>query len=293
MGACSHSEVERLERELSVSHVLAQVLVRRGLGDPDSAVRWLEAGVAHDPALFGGLDAAVALILEHVRGRTRITVHGDYDVDGVSSTAVLVRALRLLGADVDWFLPSRAEDGYGLSLATVERLAARGTRLLVTADCAITAVEEVAAARSSGLDVVVTDHHAVRADGVLPDAPIVHPGVCGYPCPELCATGVAYKLARALHRAAGGDPAAADEDLDLVALATVADVVALRDENRRLVREGLLALARTTKPGLRALMRVAQLDPGRSTPGRWAFAWRRASTRPAASIAPTPASSCC
>src|SRR4029077_11875933 len=120
------------------------------------------------------------------------------DVDGVCSTAILVRALRSLGAQADWYLPSRLEDGYGLSLSTVERLAARGTDLLITVDCAITAVEEVAAARAAGLDVVVTDHHAPRADGMLPDAPIVHPRLGANPCPELCATGVAYKLAQAL-----------------------------------------------------------------------------------------------
>src|SRR5205085_7997318 len=105
---------------------------------------------------------------------------------------------RLLGADVDWYLPSRTEDGYGLSAATVQRLAARGTGLLVTADCAITAVAEVAAARAAGMDVVVSDHHHPRADGALPDAPIVHPAVCGYPCEALCAGGVALKVAEAL-----------------------------------------------------------------------------------------------
>ena len=118
---------------------------------------------------------------------------------------MLVRSLRRLNADVDWYLPDRASDGYGLSMDTVGRLAARGTRLLVTADCAITAVEEVRAlAKQLGMDVVVTDHHAPRADGVLPDAPIVHPALCGYPCPELCATAVAYKLAQALLAGAGG-----------------------------------------------------------------------------------------
>ena len=131
----------------------------------------------------------------------------------------------------------------------------------MTVDCAITAVDEVAAARAAGLDVVVTDHHAPRADGALPDAPIVHPAVGGYPCPELCAAGVAHLLARALLEAAGMDAAAADADLDLVALATVADCVPLVDENRRLVREGLRALASTRKPGLQALMKVARVDP--------------------------------
>ena len=251
----------RLADALGCSHVLAQVLVRRGFGEPVAAREFLAAGVAHPLSAFPGLAEVAEHVLAHVRRGSRITVHGDYDVDGVCSTAVLVRALRTLGADVDWYLPSRIDDGYGLARATVERLAARGTQLLITVDCAVTAVDEVAAGQALGLDVVVTDHHAPRADGALPDAPIVHPRLAGYPCPELCAAGVAYKLAQALLAAAGEDPALADEDLDLVALATVADVVALRDENRRLVRAGLRALSVTRKPGLRALMDVARVDP--------------------------------
>jgi len=262
---------ERLAATLGCSHVLAQVLVRRGLGDADAARAFLAADRTHPLSAFPGLAEAAALILGHVGRRSRITVHGDYDVDGICSTAVLVRALRTLGADVDWYLPSRIDDGYGLAAATVERLAARGTDLLVTVDCAITAVEEVALARSLGLDVIVTDHHSPRADGVLPDAPIVHPGIAGYPCPELCAAGVAHKLAQALLQAAGEDPSAADEDLDLVALATVADVVPLRDENRRLVRAGLRALAGTRKVGLRALMDVARVDPSALDEGAIGF----------------------
>ena len=260
---CDLTEVLALERELGVSHALAQVLVRRGFADPVAARAWLAAAERHEPSEFDGIDDACDLILIHVEARTPITIHGDYDVDGVSSTAILVGVLRELGADVDWFLPSRSEDGYGLSAATVARLAARGTRLLITADCAITAVDEVAAARAAGVDVVVTDHHSPRADGVLPDAPIVHPAVCRYPCVDLCAAGVAYKLAGALLAAAGHDPARADADLDLVALATIADCVPLRGENRRLVRAGLRALATTTRPGLRALMRVSRADPAR------------------------------
>jgi single-stranded-DNA-specific exonuclease len=244
-----------LERELGVSFPVAQVLVRRGLGDLDAARAWLAAGEAHDPGAFAGIDRAIEVIREHAARGAAITVHGDYDVDGICSTAILVEALRGLGARVDWFLPSRAEDGYGLSAATVERLAARGTELLITADCAITAVAEVARARELGMAVVVTDHHQARASGELPDAPIVHPAVCGYPCPELCAAGVAHKLAVAL----GADPAG---HMDLVALATVADCVPLVGENRRLVREGLRALATTRREGLRALMRVARCDPG-------------------------------
>jgi single-stranded-DNA-specific exonuclease len=258
-AACS------LERELGVSHVIGQLLVRRGLGDAVAARAFLAAADAHEPAEFRGIGEAVTLARRHIDAGSRITVHGDYDVDGVCATAILVRALRSLGASVDWFLPSRIEDGYGLAAATVDRLAARGTGLLITVDCGITAVEEVARARAAGLEVIVTDHHSPRADGVLPDAPIVHPSVCGYPCPDLCGTAVAYKLAQAL-----GAPSAA-ADIELVALATVADVVPLRGENRRLVREGLRALANTAKPGLRALMALARVDPGDLDAGALGF----------------------
>ena len=164
-----------LERELGISHVLSQILVRRGFGQPDAAREFLAAGVAHDPATFDGIERALEPIERQIAAGARITVHGDYDVDGVCATAIMVRALRALGADVGWYLPGRLEDGYGLALHTVERLAARGTALLVTVDCAITAVDEVAAARAAGLEVVVTDHHAQRPDGRLPDCPIVHP----------------------------------------------------------------------------------------------------------------------
>jgi single-stranded-DNA-specific exonuclease len=244
-----------LERELGVSHVLAQVLVRRGLAEPASARDFLEPRECHPPTAFAEIERAVAAVERHVRAGTRITVHGDYDVDGVCATAILVRALRSLGASVNWFLPSRLEDGYGLSGETVRRLAARDTRLLLTADCAITAVDEVRAASALGIDVVVTDHHHPLASGQLPECPIVHPEVCGYPFAELCGAGVAYKLAQAL------GAATAEEDVELVALATVADLMPLRGENRRLVRQGLAAMAGTAKPGLRALMEVARVDP--------------------------------
>ena len=252
---------ERLEAELGISHAIAQVLVRRGYDDPSAARAFLAADVRHPLDAFGGLRAGARRIHEHVERGSHITVHGDYDVDGVCATAILVRALRTLGADLDWHLPSRLEDGYGLSAATVERLAQRGTDLLVTVDCGITSVDEIAAARALGIDVVVTDHHSPRADGSLPDAPIVHPRVGGNPSPDLCAAGVAYKLAGALLERSGLDPSLADEDLDLVAMATIADVVPLRDENRHLVRAGLRRLASTRKPGLRALMDVARVDP--------------------------------
>ena len=254
-----------LEHDLAVGHVLAQILVRRGLADPAAARRFLEAQEAHDPAAFDGIEHALDLIRSHIAAGRPIVVHGDYDVDGVCATAIMIRALRSLGAEASWFLPSRIDDGYGLAAATVERLAQRGTALIVTVDCGITAVDEVAAARAAGMDVVVSDHHAPRADGALPDCPIVHPALSRYPCPTLCGTGVAYKVALAL------GASTAEDDLDLVALATVADVVPLVGANRRLVRQGLAALSATAKPGLRALMAVSRADPSALDTGTLGF----------------------
>lgn len=258
--------VSRLQEELGVSGALAQVLARRGLADPEGARTFLAAAEAHPYSAFAGIETALATIRRHLRAGSRITVHGDYDVDGVCSTALLVRALRGLCANVDWYLPDRAGDGYGLSMDTIARLRARGTDLLVSVDCGITAVREVAQARALGMDVVISDHHSARSDGKLPDAPIVHPAVCGYPFAHLCATAVAYKLAEGL---TGHEPT---EDLDLVALATIADVVPLTGENRTLVRRGLRALQGTLKPGLRALMAVAHVDPARCNERTVAFA---------------------
>jgi len=249
-----------LARGLGVSPVVGAVLARRGFRDLDEARRFLAADESHDPRTLPGAPEACELILRHAGSGSAIAVFGDYDVDGVCSTAMLLRTLRALGADPVWELPSRFDEGYGLSEAAVERLAGRGVRLLVTVDCGITAVEAVAAARAAGLDVIVTDHH--RPGDRLPDCTVVHPALGGYGCPELCASGVVLKLSEALYAAAGRDPAEAADDADLAALATVCDLVPLHGENRRIVREGLVALGRTRKPGLRALMEAGGVAPG-------------------------------
>jgi single-stranded-DNA-specific exonuclease len=247
----------RLATGLGVSRPVGAILARRGFEDVEQARRFLAADERHDPLTLPGVREARELILGHVRRGTRIAVFGDYDVDGVCSTAILLRTLRALGADPVWELPSRFDEGYGLSTAAVDRLAGRGVGLLVTVDCGITAVEPVAAARAAGLDVVVSDHHLPGE--TLPECVIVHPALGEYGCPELCAAGVVLKLCEAL------DPGAAEEHVDLAALATVCDLVPLRGENRRIVREGLVALARTCKPGLRALMEVAAVEPAELT----------------------------
>ncbi|HEU5263557.1 MAG TPA: single-stranded-DNA-specific exonuclease RecJ, partial [Gaiellaceae bacterium] len=177
-----------------------------------------------------------------------------------------VLLFRELGADVDWHLPSRFEEGYGVSGDTLERLADEGVGLVVTVDCGITAVEEIAAARQRGLDVVVTDHH--RPGESLPDCPVVSTRPSSYPFPELCGTGVVHKLGEAL---LGSDHPAVRRHLDLVALATIADVVPLVDENRALASAGLRALAGTRRPGLQALMRSAHVDPAAVDSGAVGF----------------------
>jgi len=194
----------------------------------------------------------------------RITVHGDFDVDGVCATTILVSTLRELGAECDWLIPDRIADGYGLSSENVRMLAERGTSLIVTADCGITAVAEVALAKELGVEIVVTDHH--QAAETLPDCPILHPGIDeSYPFDELCGTAVAWKLAMALRGAVSHD------DLDLVALATVADLVPLIGENRTLVKRGLEEVRRAQRPGLRALIAAAKVEPTRLDEGDLAF----------------------
>ncbi len=252
----SYAEAAEIARALELPEPAAAALVRRGHRTVVDAREFLAADERHDPSEFAGMDVAIAAIRGAIAAGKAITVHGDYDVDGTTSTAILVRALREAGASCDWLIPGRVEDGYGLSRQTVDRLVERGTGLLITADCGITSVDEVAYAKSLDIDVVVTDHHQPGAE--LPECPIVHPVVCGYPCPDLCAAGVAHKVAGAL---LGVERA--ERDLDLVALATVADMVPLLGENRSLVRRGLEHMRRSPRIGLRALMQVSKVTPER------------------------------
>ena len=264
MRPCPREEVRALAQALELSETTASVLVRRGYGDPEAARAFLAAEPPrHDPLLLGDVEAACARIRAAIAAGGRICVHGDYDVDGICATALAVGALRELGADVDRHLPSRFEEGYGLSRETLARLAREGYALVLTVDCGITAAEEVTEARAAGLEVVVTDHH--RPGETLPDCPIVATRPSDYPFPELCGTGVVFKLLQAL------GAAGLERHLDLVALATVADVVPLVDENRALVAAGMRRLARTDKPGLRALMRTAGVDPAAVDTGAIAF----------------------
>jgi len=267
ISPCPHRQADSLAQALGLSEITSSVLVRRGYGDPEQARSFLAGEQPlHDPFLFGDMTVAVERIRAAVAAGKRICVHGDYDADGICATVLAVLVLRELGADVEWHLPSRFDEGYGVSGGTLERLAGEGCGLVLTVDCGITAVDEVRRARELGLEVIVTDHH--RPGDELPDCPLVTTKPSDYPFPELCGTGVAYKLGQAL---LGADSEVLRRHLDLVALATIADVVPLLGENRSLVIARLRALARTQKPGLQALMKVAHVDPAAVDTGQVSF----------------------
>jgi single-stranded-DNA-specific exonuclease len=267
LSPCPPLVAAGLAAELGVSELTASVLVRRGLARADDARAFLAGELPpHDPFLLGDMQAACERIRVAVARGERICIHGDYDVDGICATALAVLTLRELGAEVEWHLPSRFDEGYGVSSTTIERLAGEGCGLVLTVDCGITAVQEVARAKALGLDVIVTDHH--RPGPELPDCPIVATRPSSYPFPELCGTGVVLKLAQAL---LGVESEAARRHLDLVALATIADVVPLVDENRSLAIAGLRALAHTRNTGLRELLRAARVDPAAVDAGAVGF----------------------
>ena len=267
--------VELLQRELMLPADVCRLLAARGYLTPDAAKRFLRprlehveaAGVLHDA------DRAVARIADAVRRQETIFVHGDYDVDGMSSTALLTRVLRHLGAcHVVPFVPNRLTDGYDLGAAGVAAARAARASLVVTCDCGTSAHQAVRDLMEGGIDVIVTDHH-LPGNGLPPAFAVCNPRhpACASSDKDLAAVGVAYKLALALCEALGAPPGIAHHQLDLVALATIADVAPLRGENRVLVRYGLKLLAETTHPGLRALIRSSGLEGKPLTAGRVGF----------------------
>ncbi len=254
---------EALARSLQLPPLVCELLVRRGFATPDLARPFLRPRLddQHPPSDLPDIDLAAERVEEAIRSDKPILVHGDYDADGMCSAALLTRGLIRLGANVVGFVPHRMTDGYDLGPAGISRAAEVGARLIVTADCGTTAVDAVRAASEQGIDVVVTDHH--RPGATLPQAAaVVNPNRedSHYPFTGLAGVGVAYKLLDHLFSRAGLPPEALNEHLDLVALGTVADLAPLRDENRVLVRAGLRAMARSRKPGIRALLRLARLD---------------------------------
>lgn len=265
------SAIRRLSAELKVSPLLAQVLIARGLSAADPARAFLDAhlGDLYEPALLPGVDAAAERIVSAIRSGRRITIYGDYDVDGVTATSLLWHCLQLTGATVDYYIPCRMEEGYGLNQAALQQLHEEDpSRLVISVDCGISSVAEAELARSIGLELIITDHHHIG--DTLPEAAVlVHPRLPGtaYPFGELCGVGVALKVAWAICQRLGDGRKASPRmreflksAVGLAAIGTVADVVPLVSENRVIVRYGLHSLRDKAPPGLRALLHVAGLQ---------------------------------
>lgn len=265
--------VDALCRALNLPPLVCRLLVARGHGDVEAAKRYLRPSFEHlhAPSTLGDLDRAVERIVRAIRGSETILIHGDYDVDGICSTTILTRTLRRLGARVTPFIPHR-NDGYDLTAAGVRATKEAGATLVVTCDCGTSALAPIAELRASGVDVIVTDHHL--PSGPLPDAfAVLNPRKPGCPSPDkdLCAAGVAYKLALGVTKAMGASPNPVYNMLDLVALATIADVAPLRGENRVFARCGLGVLNDTKIVGLSSLRRAAGLERKLITSGRVGF----------------------
>ncbi len=255
------SEVEELSRRLGISRLLAKVFLSRGIRDGEYIGKFLNPSIEslHDPFLLRDMDRAVERVARAVKSGEKILIYGDYDVDGITSTSMLYDFLSGLGAQVEYYIPDRFEDGYGLSAGAIEKFIARRPSLVITVDCGITSVDEVEMLKENGMDVVIADHHECRE--MLPAAwAVVNPNRpdCSYPFRELAGVGVVYKLICGICARLGlGD--AHLRYLDLVALGTVADVVSLTDENRVVVKYGLEMLQGTVRPGLKALIEVSGL----------------------------------
>jgi single-stranded-DNA-specific exonuclease len=272
---------EAIARELKLHPIAARVLASRGYQTVEAAKDFLDDGLSRlpDPFRMKGMPAAVKRISQALAQGEKITLWGDYDVDGVSSTALLSLFLRELGGVVATTIPHRLEQGYGLNSQGIERIAKDGTRVLITLDCGITSHAEVALAGARGLDVIVVDHHAVPE--TMPPALAVlnplQPG-CDYPTRHLCAGGVTFNLCMGLRKTLrdegrfnGKKEPNLRAYLDLVALATIADVVPLTGANRILVRHGLAELTRGARPGVQALKEVSGLTGETITAGHVGF----------------------
>jgi single-stranded-DNA-specific exonuclease len=263
--------VAALSRALGTSEMTSTLLVARGIVDRDAARAHLEPKLSmlHDPARLPGMQAATARIARAIRDRETILVHGDYDVDGVTGTTLLMRLLALLGARAVWHIPNRFTDGYSFGPHSVEKARASGATLVISVDNGTSAVPTIAELRAQGIDTIVTDHHEPPPGELPPAIAIVNPKLADsqYPFRELCGGAVAFKLAWGACQELSGAAKVRDdlreflvEAMGYVAIATVCDVVPLVDENRCLARYGLRSLASSRNPGIGALLAVAKLD---------------------------------
>ena len=252
------------ENLIAYPPILRQLLFNRGYAAAAEAQHYLNAdlGFNTDPFQMTGMEAAVARIRQAIANSEPIAIYGDYDVDGVTATALLVQTLRALGGNVSPYIPNRFDEGYGLNPEALDSLKADGIRLVITVDCGIRSPDEAAYARTLGLDLIISDHHQ-PAEGDLPFAfAVINPKQVGdrYPDKDLAGVGVAYKIAEALFKKSDSPaPITLDSLLDLVALGTVADLAPLVGENRILVKKGLQRIRETRRQGLFSLAAVAEV----------------------------------
>ena len=273
-------KIKKLTDELSVSPVLAEILVRRGVETFDQAKSYFRPSLEDllDPFLMDGMDRAVERIVRAISGKQKILVYGDYDVDGTNSTALLWTFLNSIHADAEYFIPDRIKDGYGLSIPGIERAHERGVQLLISVDCGITALKPIERALELGIETIVCDHH--EPGDAIPDAYAVldplKPG-CKYPYKNLCGCSVAFKLVQALAQHPSIAPSLEEGEhslyryLDFVTLATTADIVNLTGENRVFVKLGLELLNTNPRPGVHALIETSGLKLGNITAGQIVF----------------------
>ncbi len=266
---CNREVADMLAQQLDIPPLLATLMVTRGMDNPQEATRFLKGTMEDlpDPFLLSGMKEAVPRIRQAMDQGERILIYGDYDADGVSSTALMIHLMKYLNADYEYYIPHRSKEGYGLHIHALEQARERGVTLVVTVDTGISAVEQIAYANANGMDVIVTDHH--EPPPVLPDAyALINPKLshCSYPFKGLAGVGVAYKLATAL---LGG--AVPTEWTELAALGTIADLMPLVGENRVLVRHGLQSMRNSAFPGMTALLKTAGWKPGEVTSTNVAF----------------------
>lgn len=270
-----HDREAELAKDLNISEHMAHLLMNRGIDDTTKASKFLAPSQEdmHDPFLFDGMDRAIARIDRAVENREPILIYGDYDVDGISGAAVLYSFFKRAGARIDYYIPKRLDEGYGLNVDAVEKAAHNGVKLLITVDCGIGAVAEVERATELGIDVIITDHHE-PSEEIPRCISVIDPKLktTNYPFPSLAGVGVGFKLCQAFWRYKecpnGNDP---NDYLDMVALGTIADVVPLMDENRVIVKYGLEKVNKRLRPGINALIEVCGLRDRQVTTGNVSF----------------------
>ncbi len=255
---------EKLRKELGISRILAQVLINRGITSLPEADNFLNAGCSKllDPFSFEDMRKAVNRIRQARDKKERVMIFGDYDVDGITSVAVLSNTLNKIGLDVQHYMPHRVRDGYGLNKDILELTKERKIKLLITADCGTSSVSQIAQLKEHNIDTIVTDHHQLHGVSLPPAQAIINPKLKGstYAYRDLAGVGVVYKLCQAI------SGLALSEELDLVAIGTIADVVPLNGENRIIVKEGLKAIPQTKRPGLKALIERSGIRTNKLTP---------------------------